>query len=237
MTRVASLVGWSGSGKTTLISRAIAECRRRGISCAAAKQARHAPDIAPEGKDSTIFLAQGAAASAYLGDSDAAIFLPAPALRDRAWFLGILPHAEVLFLEGAVVEGALRVLVAGEAGVSAELKRPLGETDILVARDPELRRLAEGMGLRVLHPDDIGAFVDILMSGEGTDREERGGSDMDEVHGENREREAIILCDGKNIPLVPFVEKLFARTIEAMTGSLKGAEKAREITITLRDRN
>ncbi|MEW6548620.1 MAG: hypothetical protein AB1407_04085 [Spirochaetota bacterium] len=42
-----------------------------------------------------------------------------------------------------------------------------------------------------------------------------------------------IYCDGKELPLVPFVSSLFYNTLEAMIGSLKGAEEAESITITL----
>ncbi len=49
------------------------------------------------------------------------------------------------------------------------------------------------------------------------------------------ERELRILAEGKELPLVPFVEKLVGDTIAALVGSLKGAEGAKEITITLRE--
>ncbi|TXT50904.1 MAG: hypothetical protein FD137_211 [Spirochaetes bacterium] len=46
-------------------------------------------------------------------------------------------------------------------------------------------------------------------------------------------KEIHIYCDGKELPLVPFVSKLFYDTLAAMTGGLKGAEDARTVTITL----
>ena len=46
-------------------------------------------------------------------------------------------------------------------------------------------------------------------------------------------KEIHIYCDGQELPLVPFVSKLFYDTIAAMTGDLKGAENARTVTITL----
>lgn len=42
-----------------------------------------------------------------------------------------------------------------------------------------------------------------------------------------------LLCDGKPIPLVPYVEKLFSATLLAMTGTLKGTENAKTITISI----
>jgi hypothetical protein len=50
------------------------------------------------------------------------------------------------------------------------------------------------------------------------------------------EREVVILVDGKKLPLLPFVEKLMGDTVSALVGSLKGAEGAREISISVRPR-
>jgi hypothetical protein len=51
------------------------------------------------------------------------------------------------------------------------------------------------------------------------------------------ERKIVILADGKELPLVPFVEKLMVETISAMIGSLKGGEDAREIAISIRKKS
>jgi|GEM_PF-1754741 len=45
-----------------------------------------------------------------------------------------------------------------------------------------------------------------------------------------------ITCDGREIPLVPYIETLFGATIGAMLGTLKGAEDAKSITISLTKR-
>lgn len=49
----------------------------------------------------------------------------------------------------------------------------------------------------------------------------------------NTEKEIHIYCDGKELPLVPFVSTLFFETISAMTGTLKGAQDASTVTVTL----
>jgi len=46
-------------------------------------------------------------------------------------------------------------------------------------------------------------------------------------------KEIHIYCDGQELPLVPFVSKLFFDTIAAMTGALKGSENASTVTITI----
>lgn len=49
----------------------------------------------------------------------------------------------------------------------------------------------------------------------------------------DKKKEIRIYCDGVELPLGPFVSSLFYDTVLAMTGALKGTEKASTITITL----
>ncbi len=46
-------------------------------------------------------------------------------------------------------------------------------------------------------------------------------------------KEIHIYCDGEELPLAPFVSRLFYDTITAMTANLKGAETATTVTISL----
>lgn len=161
-----SVIGWSGSGKTSLVVRALAECKRRGIAAAAAKRAHHEAAVAPEGKDSTAYLEAGAIASLYIGDQGIALLGPRPESLDKAFYQSLLPGAETIFLEGAYVEGAIRILVAGGAQSPSELKRPLSECDILVAADPSI---AVGIPAPVVfRPDDIEAIIEYLEAHRGT---------------------------------------------------------------------
>jgi molybdopterin-guanine dinucleotide biosynthesis protein MobB len=163
-----SVLGWSGSGKTTLIVRALAECRRRGISAAAAKRSHHEAAVAPEGKDSTAYLEAGAVAALYVGDRGLALFEPSPELQDRAFYERLLPEAPIVFLEGARVEGSLVVLAAGGASQVAELKLGLDEIDILVTANAQLAAAAWLEGVAVLDRDDILEFIDMIEVRHGT---------------------------------------------------------------------
>jgi len=161
-----SVIGWSGSGKTSLVARALAECKRRGIAAAAAKRSHHEAAVAPAGKDSTAYLEAGAIASLYVGDRSLAFYAPTPELQDRGFYEAMLGGARIVFLEGAEVEGAVRVLVAGGARSPAELKRPASEFDILVAEDSSLA--AGAPDVAVFRPGDIGAIIDRLEARHGT---------------------------------------------------------------------
>lgn len=163
-----SVLGWSGTGKTRLVAGALAECRRRGLAAAAVKRAHHEPDLAPAGKDSTLFLEAGALASLYVGDRGSALFLPSPAAPDRGFYERLLPGADIVFLEGARAEGALVVLVGGGAKEPAELKLPPAEADILVTADRGLALAGREAGLEVLDPDEFETLVDIMEARRGT---------------------------------------------------------------------
>jgi molybdopterin-guanine dinucleotide biosynthesis protein MobB len=163
-----SVLGWSNSGKTTLIVRALEECARRGIPAAAIKRARHDPDVAPEGKDSTLYLEAGALASVYVGDRTSARYERSPAVQDLAYFESMLPsEAALAFLEGAAVEGAVVVLAAGGASSLPELKRPAGECSVLIADDPSLREAAAATGILVLASSEIAKLIDYLEAKRG----------------------------------------------------------------------
>ena len=160
-----TVLGWSGTGKTTLIARLVGEFGARGLSCACAKRARHAPAIAPEGKDSTLFLQAGARASAYVGDSGAAIFLPPASCQDRAYYAALLPPADIVILEGAEVEGALKILVTGEEADLSKIKRPPEDADFIVSRNASLIDTCAGRGAAALHADNVGELADRLLAG------------------------------------------------------------------------
>jgi molybdopterin-guanine dinucleotide biosynthesis protein B len=152
--RIVSFIGWSNSGKTTLITALIAECRRRGLACAAAKCTRHGGDFEAPGKDSARYREAGAAPVAFVGTGKeglTALFMPTPAVTDRAWLESLFPGAALILVEGLEVEGSLRVLVdkPGE-----EPKRPLEICDLVVTENAELRSRVEAAGGMACPPSD-----------------------------------------------------------------------------------
>jgi molybdopterin-guanine dinucleotide biosynthesis protein MobB len=161
-----SFIGWSRTGKTTFIVAALEECRRRGIPAAAVKRARREADIEPEGKDSALFLEAGAGTSIYVGDRTSVLFRPTPRSQGRDYYSSLLSGEALVFMEGQRLEGALTVLVAGDAKGPSDLKLPLSECDILIAEDPSLLGLAEGR-LPVFKPGAAGDFLDYLEAARG----------------------------------------------------------------------
>jgi molybdopterin-guanine dinucleotide biosynthesis protein MobB len=216
---IVSVLGWSGTGKTTFIEAAIAECGRRGIDAAAVKKSRHQADLPPDTKDSARFFSAGASHSVYLSESTMIRLSAAPKSLDGATVEALCPGSAIIFCEGLELAGAHIALVAGAAASESELKRPLSEIGILVARETSMRRAAEAKNIAAFTPDDAERFIDYLVS--------------KEIEMPEQKKEIHIYCDGKELPLVPFVSTLFYDTLAAMTKTLKGAEDASTITITL----
>lgn len=216
---IVSILGWSGTGKTTFIESAIFECKRRGIDAAAVKKSRHQADLPPDTKDSARFFSAGATHSVYLSESTMVRLSVAPANLDAAAIASLCPGSGIIFCEGLEVDGAYTVLVAGTATKEDELKRPLAESKILIAREPVMLHAAKAKNMVAFAPGEVGRFIDYLLSKETGMPEQKK-----EIH---------IYCDGKELPLVPFVSTLFYNTLAAMTGTLKGAEDASTVTITL----
>jgi len=161
---ILSILGWSGVGKTTFIEAAIAECSRRGIPVAAIKKSRHAADLPSDGKDSSRFHAAGANPSIYLSGSEMLLLTAPPAPMDAGAIIALCPQASIIFCEGLLLEGALRVLVAGAETEENALKRPLADIDILVAREASMLELAETRNIKAFRPEDVELFIDYIIS-------------------------------------------------------------------------
>ncbi len=79
----------------------------------------------------------------------------------------LCPEASIVFCEGIDIEGAQRVLMAGDESEESALKRNLAEIDILIARNAFMFELARGRDVIHFTPDDIGQFIDHLIATEG----------------------------------------------------------------------
>lgn len=161
---IVSILGWSGAGKTTFAEAAIGECARRGIQAAAIKKSRHAADLPPDAKDSARFRAAGALPSIYLSETEMVTLTLPPVVLDEGTITTLCPGAAIVFCEGLAVPGTIVVMIAGDAKREVELKRPLTEIDILVARDKSLRDTAADRGIPTFFPEGVGLIIDKLLA-------------------------------------------------------------------------
>ena len=223
---IISCIGWSGTGKTGFIEACIEECTGRGMKVAALKKSRHEPSLPKDTKDSTRFYQAGAQLSAYISDGTMVGISKSPqGLEKEGILLGIFPSADIIFCEGLVVDTAYTVLVAGQDHCLEDLKRPLDTVDCLISASTTLLDHARKLGIDAFHPDDYGLWIDALQKKENYMEKNLPG-----VH---EEKEIKIYCDGKELPLGPFAADICRNTILALMGSLKGAESAQTISITI----
>ncbi len=50
---------------------------------------------------------------------------------------------------------------------------------------------------------------------------------------EKRDRATVLMCDGREVPLVPFVEAIVRDTVLGLVGSLKGVDSGGEIVVRI----
>ncbi len=154
---IGCLVGWSDSGKTALAEATLRLLAQRGVPCAALKVTKHPGDRDAPGKDSRRFFDSGAE-SAILGGGELHLSLRREAPPDRDFLARLFPEARVVLVEGARIEGAPTVLVAGGAESEGELKFPLDSVDALVTDRSALAEASRARGLAVLAPLDAEAL-------------------------------------------------------------------------------
>ncbi|MBN1243355.1 MAG: molybdopterin-guanine dinucleotide biosynthesis protein B [Spirochaetales bacterium] len=154
---VGCLLGWSDSGKTALAESTLRLLTHRGVPCAALKVTKHPGDRDAPGKDSRRFFDAGAEA-AILGGGELHLSLRREAPPDLAFLARLFPDARVVLVEGARIEGAPAVLVAGGAESETELKLPLDSVDAIVTDRPALADAAGALGVAVLAPLDAEAL-------------------------------------------------------------------------------
>ncbi len=163
---IGCLVGWSDSGKTALAEATLRLLSGRGVPCAALKVTKHPGDRDAPGKDSRRFFDAGAE-TAILGSGELHLSLHREAPPDRDFLARLFPEARVVLVEGARIEGAPAVLVAGGAESAGELKFPLDTVDALVTDRPALAETARARGLAVLAPLDAEALSRFLEAWHG----------------------------------------------------------------------
>jgi molybdopterin-guanine dinucleotide biosynthesis protein MobB len=154
---VGCLVGWSDAGKTALAEATLRLLSARGVPCAALKVTKHPGDRDAPGKDSRRFFDSGAE-SAILGGGELHLSARREAPPDRAFLARLFPAARVVLVEGARIDDAPVVLVAGGAETEADLKFPLDTVDALVTDRSALAALARSRALAVVAPLDAEAL-------------------------------------------------------------------------------
>ena len=214
MAPVVSIVGKSGVGKTVLIERVITELKKRGYRIATVKHSLHGVDIDSPGKDSWAFARAG---------SDAVV-VSSP---DKLVLIKSVDHdpriEEILRTVGAdfdlvLVEG-LRKSKAAKIEVH---RRELG--DDLLCSTKELSAIVTDGSLDVDVPQlpmgDTEAIADFI----------------EETFVSGAAGDTLVLVNGKQVSMKPFVKDIITQTVLAMVSTLKGVGKVRTLDISVRNK-
>ena len=213
---VIALIGKPDSGKTTLLEKLIPEFKRRGIRIGTVKHHVHEFEMDREGKDTFRHKQAGAhtvALSSPTGlgvirdvDHDHAI----DELLDRYYY-----DVDLVIAEGYKATTLPKLEVFRKSAHDTPLENR-DETWVAMISDA-----LPDADLPHLKLDDIPAIADFIVKHFITGRTGLG-------------QVATLLADGKPVVLNSFVESFIRKAILGMTGSLRGCDQAREITITIR---
>lgn len=214
MIPIVSIVGTSDSGKTTLLEKLIPELTKRGYKVATVKHDVHGFEVDREGKDSWRHKKAGARTTiisspekiAVVSDTDRDLSLE----EIRARFIH---EADVIISEGYKREIYPKVEVSRRAQ-NRELICTEDENLIAVATDYPVEAKVPRVDI-----NDAKGLADII--------EEKV------INGCRPERLSL-LVNGKAIPLKPFIEVFLTNSILGSLSSLKGCQKAEDITIRIK---
>ncbi|HOZ71360.1 MAG TPA: molybdopterin-guanine dinucleotide biosynthesis protein MobB [Spirochaetales bacterium] len=213
--RLASFIGWSNTGKTGFVEACAAALSARGVGVAAVKCVRHGGSFNLEGKDTSRFFAAGAETALVAAEETVRVSRTPPDW-GRAWVESLFPSADVILIEGRVVEGATRVLVAGGATGLEGLKAPLDGFDALVTAERGLSALAAASGLSVFSPGESGAFIERYLSG-----------------GSMESRDVTVTTGGVEVPINPFIKETIENVVVGLVKPLKKTDIDGEIVIRI----
>lgn len=203
------VVGWSKSGKTNLIQGVLRALKARGWKVAAVKHHPHFEQLGPPGKDTTRFLEAGAEVTVLLGSRGYQITVPVMGGTLEP-LLPFLSGFDLVIAEGFKGSEYPKIVVVGGSG-----EDPLYErlTNVIAV-------VGEGLG-EVPFPcfspgqvEDLASFI-----------QERFLKEPRRVE---------VFCDGKAVPLNPFVKGLLHGVLGGIIRALKGCEGAGEVLIRWR---
>ncbi len=213
--RFACFIGWSDTGKTGFMEACAATLVGLGRAVGAIKCVHHAGSFNLPGKDSTRFFETGAEA-ALVSDDETVLVGRTPPAWGRPYAESLFPDAEVVLIEGRIVDGAVKVLVGGAAVDEAGLKRPLAGFDVLVTGNSGLAERARAAGLVVFGPEDSEAFTQSYLTGVCME-----------------ERDVTVTTSGIDVPINAFIMETIQNVVIGMLKPLKKTNLEGEIVIRI----
>jgi len=210
---VVSIIGKPDCGKTTLLEKLIPELANRGYRVGTMKHHVHEFEMDKPGKDTWKHKQAGAKVVCLSAPSGLGV------IRDTEYDSPIeeLVHryfydVDIVFTEGYKQEAMPKI----------EVYRRSIASEPLPQRDATWTAMVSDIKIAVdlphFQPDKITDIADFIIK---------------KFIKSEQKTNTTLLVDGKNVPLTPFVEKFIKKSVLGMTSSLKGCDKAKQITLTI----
>jgi len=215
---IIALVGKQDSGKTTLLEKLIPELTRRGYRIGTVKHHVHEFEMDREGKDTWRHKRAGASTVGLSSPSGLGIISDT----DHDHAIEELLDRYYYDVDLVIAEGYKRTNLP-----KIEIFRSAAHNSPLAGRDQTWKAIISDTPIETVLPcfalEDIAGLADFLVSS---------------FINKSGKTKVTLLADGVPVPLNSFVESFIRKAIQGMTGSLKGCDKARRITIVVHpDRN
>jgi molybdopterin-guanine dinucleotide biosynthesis protein B len=212
MIPIIAFVGEKKNGKTFIIKKVIDLLVERGRRVSVLKHTGHGFRLDYPETDSYQLIQAGAKMVALVGDGKIGLygdagFEPDPeGVRDL-----FFPAFDIILVEGYKSSHLPKIVVAIKGNLPEWTNGLNGLVAVVSEAKPDF-------DVKHFHPEQINEITDLIES---------------YIHIHRKKREVKIYLDGKNLQIKPFIKDFFLNTITAMVSSLKGAEGARRIQITI----
>lgn len=209
--KIFAFAGISESGKTRLIRKLIEELKKREYTVSVLKHCAHGFDLEPPGKDTAQFVEAGSdSVWMYASDGRVAMQMKKAVFDIRRICGEHLKGSDFILLEGTPPDKSIHKIEVLRKGVSEKISSAPEEL-IAVVSDVDTE-----MGMPVFHPDDIEKITEFL-----------------ENYPPEKEPQLRLDIDNVSVPMNPFVQKIFTKTLMGMIRSLEGIPEDPEyITVT-----
>ena len=211
--KIIAFVGTSDTGKTQLIQKLIGELKSRGHSVSVIKHCAHGFDLEAEGKDSAQFVEAGSDyVCLYSSEGLAVLQKKMTDLDVKKMTREYLKCCDFILVEGGRSDKTLKKIEVLRKGVSEKIECSPEEL-IAIVSDFDV-----GKDIPVFNPEEINKIADFLEN----QPHEKGSH-------------AYLEIDDVDVPMNPFVQKIFVSTLMGMIDSLEGIPENPEcITLTLK---
>lgn len=210
--KIFAFVGISDTGKTRIIQKLVGELKNRGHKVSVIKHCTHGFDLEDQGKDTAQFMEAGSDSVCMYSPDGLAVFQQKRTDLDvRKISREFLLCSDFILVEGARSDKTFKKIEVLRKGVSEEISCPPEEL-VSVISDFDV-----GKDIPIFNPEEIEKISDFLEN-------------------QPHEKEPLLQLniDNVSVHMNPFVQKIFANSLQGMISALGGIPDDPEcITLSL----